>query len=262
MAVHEWLQGLFRWIHVVAGILWIGLLYFLNFVNGPFTKTMDAETKKKVIPELMPRVLFFFRWGAMYTWVTGILLLAMVYYAYGMGLMATDEATRSTATIASILAFILAPIVYDRLWKSPLVKNEMVGVVVSFGLLVALMAGLSYGAHVGGRALFIHIGTVMGTIMAFNVWMRIWPTQKKIIGAIKAGTAVDPTWPTLAALRSKHNTYMSVPLVFTMVSNHFPMMFSFNDDLGWFILSIVVALSWIVTQRIYKIAGSASPASF
>ena len=74
------LEALFRWVHVVAGVLWIGLLYFFNWVNGPFAKTLDSETKPKVVPELLPRALYFFRWGAAYTWLSGLLLLGVVYY--------------------------------------------------------------------------------------------------------------------------------------------------------------------------------------
>src|SRR5438876_1048897 len=80
----DFLQVLFRWIHVVAGITWIGHLYFFNWVNAQFAPTLDAETKKKVVPELMPRALYWFRWGAAYTWVTGVLLLLIVYYHGGI----------------------------------------------------------------------------------------------------------------------------------------------------------------------------------
>src|SRR5215813_5814119 len=81
MDIMNVVESLFRWIHVVAGVLWIGLLYFFNWVNSGFAPTMDAETKKKVVPELMPRALYWFRWGAAFTWVTGVLLVLMVYYA-------------------------------------------------------------------------------------------------------------------------------------------------------------------------------------
>src|SRR5438132_5380239 len=80
----NWLDPVLRWIHVVAGIAWIGHLYFFNFVNSQLAKTYDADSKKKVVPELMPRALYFFRWGAMYTWVTGILLMGLVYYMGGV----------------------------------------------------------------------------------------------------------------------------------------------------------------------------------
>src|SRR4026208_676192 len=82
-SVSGWLDALFRWIHVVAGVMWIGHLYFFNFVNAQLAKTYDADSKKKVVPELMPRALYWFRWGAMYTWVTGIFLLAFEYYMGG-----------------------------------------------------------------------------------------------------------------------------------------------------------------------------------
>src|SRR5260221_14701283 len=81
--VSEWLNLFFRWIHVLAGVMWIGHLWFFNFVNAQLAKTYDADSKKKVLPELMPRALYWFRWGAAYTWVTGILLLGIVYYMFG-----------------------------------------------------------------------------------------------------------------------------------------------------------------------------------
>src|SRR5436309_1805157 len=184
------LEALFRWIHIVAGILWIGLLYFFNFVNAGFAATMDGPTKQKVVPELMPRALYWFRWGAAWTWVTGILLLGIVYYGGGALLEATS--TMSTAVGAAIgLAVLLVGFaVYDALWKSPLGKQPMAGTVVSLLLLTAAAWWLS--TIFSGRAMFIHVGALLGTIMAANVWMRIWPAQRKIIAAIKAGTAPDP----------------------------------------------------------------------
>src|SRR5437762_12873966 len=87
----SFLEGIFRWIHVVAGVLWIGLLYFFNWVNAGFAPTMDADTKKKVVPELMPRALFWFRWGAAFTWITGVLLAILVYYHGGLLLDRSEE---------------------------------------------------------------------------------------------------------------------------------------------------------------------------
>src|SRR6266436_8486496 len=98
--VSEWLNLVFRWIHVVAGTMWIGHLWFFNFVNAQVAKTYDADSKKKVIPELMPRALYWFRWGAAYTWISGILLLGIVYYGGGALLEATS--TMSTAVGAAI----------------------------------------------------------------------------------------------------------------------------------------------------------------
>ena len=257
--MRELLEATFRWGHVIAGVLWIGLLYFFNWVNGPFAKTLDGETKPKVVPELLPRALYFFRWGAAYTWLTGLLLLGMVYYMGG-GLMSEDIANRGLATGACVAAMFIGAVIYDLLWKSPLGKNAMAAVVVSFLLLAAVEAGLAMCAHVSGRALFIHVGALFGTAMAMNVWMRIWPAQRKIIGAIKNGEAPDGALVALAGLRSKHNTYMSVPLLLIMVSNHYPGLY--GSDMGWMILLGIVALGWFVTSLIYKKSTSAAPTAF
>src|ERR1700690_84158 len=120
------LQVLFRWIHVVAGITWIGLLYFFNFVNAQFAPTIDAETKKKGVPELMPRALYWFRWGAAYTWVTGVLLLLLVYY-HG-GIMFDGNGQWGAASFIMVALVFVAPFIYDALYKSVL-KDPKTGFV-------------------------------------------------------------------------------------------------------------------------------------
>src|SRR3954464_2363917 len=118
--VNEWLNLVFRWIHVLAGVMWIGHLWFFNFVNGQVAKTYDADSKKKVVPELMPRALYWFRWGAMYTWVTGILLLAFVYYMGGY-LNVTADATNpngsplgvGAGSAVSLLILLFSFFIYD-----------------------------------------------------------------------------------------------------------------------------------------------------
>src|SRR5213594_2550793 len=129
--VSNWLDPIFRWIHVVAGIVWIGHLYFFNFVNAQVAKTYDADSRKKVVPELMPRALYWFRWGAAYTWVTGLLLAGIVYYSQP-NLLPPESSLGTGAGIAISLVLILAAFfVYDALWKA-LAANEQVGVIVSF----------------------------------------------------------------------------------------------------------------------------------
>lgn len=261
--MYEWVEPLFRWIHVVAGVLWIGLLYFFNWVNGPFAKTLDAESKPKVIPELAPRALYFFRWGAAYTWITGVLMLVIVFYGHDRILMVEykDIAARNTAMLIGIAAFATGWLVYDILWKA-MAKNEQAGVAVSFVLLAGYILVLAYVGKLSGRALFIHTGGLFGTTMAFNVWMRIWPAQRKIIAAVKAGQAPDPALPALAALRSKHNTYMSVPLIFMMLNGHLTKYVAFQDKYGWAMLLAVIAGSWLVVKAIYQKSASAAPKNF
>src|SRR5689334_22339298 len=214
----EALEAIFRWMHVFAGIIWIGHLYFFNWVNGPFQGKIDGPTKKVVNPELMPRALYWFRWGAAYTWFTGVLLLGLVYY---MGEQALNTgATWSPGAFVMIAVTFLAVFIYDALWKSALANNLRAAVVVSFVLVAIVVALFVYVANFSYRGTLIHTAAMFGTIMAFNVWFRIWPSQQHIIKNTKSGTAPDPAIVKLAGLRSRHNTYMSVPLVWGMIGQH------------------------------------------
>src|SRR5262245_16460793 len=201
----EWLNIIFRWIHVIAGVVWIGHLYFFNFVNAHLAKTYDADSKKKVVPELMPRALYFFRWGAAWTWITGILLLGIVYYMGGVLLDADSNMSVPVATAIGLAALVVGFAVYDALWKSPLAKNAMAANVISIVLLASAASGLQQ--ILSGRAAYIHLGAMMRTIMAANVWMRIWPSQRKIIAGVKSGQPADAAIVAIAGQRSRHNTF-------------------------------------------------------
>lgn len=212
------MESIFRWFHVIAGIIWIGHLYFFNFVNSQFAPTMDGDSKKKVIPELMPRALYFFRWGALWTWLTGVLLLGLVFHRFSSQ-MFVDNGDWHPAGGAMVGLAFLGFIIYDLLAKGP-IKDP----VKAFwgGAALATLAVLLFH-HVGKfsyRATAIHLGTLLGTSMAFNVWFRIWPAQQQIITAIKNGEAPNGDLVAMAGLRSKHNTFMSVPLVFLMLNAH------------------------------------------
>src|SRR3954466_8420729 len=189
--LNQWLQLIFRWLHVIAGGMWIGHLWFFNFVNAQVAKTYDADSKKKVVPELMPRALYWFRWGAAYTWFTGVLLLGLVYY---MGDQAFEQGFSWTAGgIVMILVTFLAVFIYDALWKSSLAANLRAAVIVSFILLAIVVALYVYFGHFSYRGTLIHTGALFGTTMAFNVWFRIWPNQQKIIRAVKDGAPLPAT---------------------------------------------------------------------
>jgi len=253
-----WIDPIFRWIHVVSGIMWIGHLYFFNFVNAQVAKTYDADSKKKVIPELMPRALYWFRWGAAYTWITGIFLAGLVYYMPDGQLVPEGSSLGKTGGIVLSLAILLVSFfVYDILWKA-MAKNETAGVAVS--LLIVAVSIFAVWQVFTGRATYIHLGATFGTIMAMNVWMRIWPNQKKIITAIKNGTAPDPALVATAGLRSKHNTYMSVPLVFSMFGLHTPQFY--GNEYGWAILIVIIVVGWAVVKLLYGKSASPAPARF
>ncbi len=242
---NQLIESIFRWIHVVAGITWIGLLYFFNFVNSGFAPTMDGETKKKVVPELMPRALYWFRWGAAYTWVTGVLLLLLVYYHSGL---VFDDGQWGVMSFIGLAIVFLGVFVYDVLYKTALadLRNGFIGGVI---LATAVVFFLDY-AGFSFRGYSIHLGAMFGTIMAFNVWFRIWPSQQKIITATKAGQAPDPALVALAGLRSRHNTYMSVPLVFTMISQH--AIWASNP----IFLTLVILVGWGAVYWLYTKAAT------
>jgi len=251
--VNDVLQLIFRWAHVVAGITWIGHLYFFNWVNGPFSAKIDAATKKAVVPELMPRALYWFRWGAAWTWFSGILLGGLIYY-HGKQVFDTDYQQTSNPWLwLAVVLVILAVgfVVYNAIMKA--IANVVVANIIVLALFAGVYFLLEKVGHFGGRSLYIHTGVIFGTMMALNVWMIIWPYQKKIITAVKNGEAPDAALVKTAGLRSRHNTYMSVPLIFAMISNHYPTMYSnpYRDVC----LTGVIAIGFFIVWLLYKKAG-------
>ena len=253
----ELLNALFRWIHILAGIVWIGMLYFFNFVNIPFTGTMDGETKKKVAPELLPRALFWFRWGAAWTWATGVLLLLIVFY-HG-GVMFEPDSGWGLAAWVMVAVTFLAPFVYDALHKSALGKDPKTFGTVAFVLVAIVLFLMARWAGFAYRAFNIHAATLFGTIMAWNVWFRIWPGQQKIIPAVKTGNAPDAALASLVSARSRHNTYMSVPLLWGMISQHTTWLSGGNlgipSEWSFVVFLVATLVGWHVVWQLYRRAG-------
>ena len=251
-----------KWLHIIAGVMWIGLLYFFNFINGHVVATMDADTKQKVVPELMPRTLYWFRWGAAWTWFTGILLLYIIFWKGNLSMgesvgntMFDSGAEVNMWTHIMLLVTFVAVFLYDFLYKSALAKNTRVITIVSFLLIAGVEYAMIHFGQFGYRAFNIHIGAMFGTMMAFNVWFRIWPAQQRIINAIKEGNAPDAADVGLAGLRSKHNTYMSVPLLWTMINQHTVVFNGKLFDCSGLVLLVMIALGWHLVFQLYKKSG-------
>jgi uncharacterized membrane protein len=271
--VNEWLNLLLRWFHVFAAILWVGSTYYFTWLDGRFQEEEREAGKanagggdaghvevwmvhsggfyvveKRKTPSL--RRLHWFRWEAAMTWLSGILLLTLVYYMGG-GMIDADVRNigLSTAVLFGVGMLVVGWVVYDLLVQSPLGRNEKAFAVVAY----ALVVGAAYlSTHVlAGRAAYIHVGAMFGTIMAANVWMRILPAQRRMIAAVKEGHAPDPSEGARAKLRSKHNTFMVVPLVFTMISNHYPVS-TYGHDYNWLILSALVLVGWAAAKIIRR----------
>ena len=251
------IQLILRWVHVVAGIAWIGHLWFFNWVNGPFQAKIDGPTKRAVNPELMPRALYWFRWGAAWTWITGILLAGLIYY-HGKIVFEDPNSGNPWLWLAIVLIVLaLGFVIYNAIMKA--LANKVVGAGICLVLFACSYLFLEYVGRFGGRSLYVHAGAIFGTTMALNVWMVIWPNQKKIITATKAGTplAADSPEVKIAGLRSRHNTYMSVPLLFFMISNHYPTVYGSNyRDLYALIVVVVGLLSvWALYKQSAKVQG-------
>ena len=250
----EFITPIFKWLHIIAGVLWIGLLYFFNWINGHVVGTMDADTKKKVVPELMPRTLYFFRWGAAWTWITGVVLLLIVYWMNMNDSMFREldmgEEANKFKHLAYLIPFLMV-FVYDAFYKSSLAKDTRIATLISYAGIAGVLGFLIFVAEMTAyRAYNIHIGTMFGSMMAFNVWYRIWPAQQRIITAIKNGEAPDPADAGMAGLRSKHNTYMSFPLIWTMINEHTVGVSHYLEGYG--VLLVMIALGWHIVWQIYK----------
>jgi uncharacterized membrane protein len=265
----EWLNLLVRWFHVFAGILWIGTTYYFTWLDGQLRR-LENEAKQAGAPEPLwmvhsggfytvekqkhlgvpPGQLHWFRWEAAFTWISGMGLMFLIYY-FGGALIDKDVANISlTEGIAIGLgAIIFGWIIYDFAVRSPLGKSK-IGFPVFTLFLIAIM---SYAlAHVfSGRAAYIHVGAVFGTIMAANVWMRILPAQRRMIAAAQTGATFDPALAAQAKLRSKHNTFMVVPVVFIMISNHFPVA-TYGSTYNWEILLGLILLGWLAAKIIRR----------
>ena len=266
----EWLNLIFRWVHVFAGIMWVGTTYYFTWLDARLTEEEKAAratgtpaqiwmvhsggfyvVEKRKVPDELSRKLHWFRWEAGMTWLSGMLLLILVYYIGGGAMIDRDIADLSLAQAIGIGVGVLVIgwVVYDLMMLSPLGRNEKAFAVVAYVMTVGIAYGLT--RLLSGRAAYIHVGAMFGTIMAANVWMRILPAQRKMIDAIKAGNKPDEALAAQAKFRSKQNTFIAVPLVFIMISNHFPGV-TYGDRYNWAVLAILILAGWIAAKFIRR----------
>lgn len=251
--MNEWLNLIIRWMHLIAGISWIGSSFFFMWLDShleappPEKKDVSGELwmvhsggfyqveKYLIKPGWVPDNLHWFKWEATFTWITGFFLLGVVYYMGGAIYLINPEATLSKGLIMAIgLLFLpVAWVIYDLLWNTVFKNQTKLGAAISFLLTMGVAYGLSH--ILSGRALFIHIGAMFGTLMVTNVWMRILPAQQQMIDATLKGEVPDYSKGERAKQRSVHNNYMTLPVLFMMISNHFPS--TYGNTYNWAVLA-------------------------
>ena len=265
-SIREWLNLGVRWFHVFAGIMWVGQTYYFTWLDAQFTK-MEKNAAAGAVPAIWmvhsggfysvekqkslgvsAAQVRWFRWEALMTWIGGMVLLVLVYYL-GSGLIDADVANISKAAGIGVgLGSIAAGwIIYDSAARSPLGRSQRGFAVFALVMIAAFSWGL---LHVlSGRAAYIHVGVILGTIMTLNVWLCILPAQRKMIAAAAAGETFDAALGAQAKLRSKHNTFMAVPVVFLMLSNHYPVA-TYGNHYSWPVLVALVVVGWIAAKII------------
>ena len=251
----DWLHLLARWFHLVVGAAWIGASFYFNWLNNHVRPVADPSgrlagglwavhggafyevRKYKGAPETLPKTLHWFKWEAYLTWVSGVTLLLLVYWLQADITMVPPGSDLSSTAAAGIGvgSLVVGWVVYDLLCKSPLRRVPVAFAALGFTLLTLAAFGLSQ--VLSARAAYIHVGAMMGTMMALNVFFVIIPGQRAMVDAMIKGEEPDLSRGQAGSLRSLHNNYFTLPVLFVMVSNHFP--FTYGHAEGWAVLAAI-----------------------
>lgn len=261
--LEQWLGLVLRWAHVITGVAWIGTSFYFNWLNARIAPLETPEpgvggelwsvhgggfyrvVKYSVAPTRLPHTLHWFKWEAYATWASGFSLLVLLYYV-GAREYLLDPAVAPLAPGAAVALGVAAVIgswlVYDLLCRSPLGTRPVWLAAVGFVCVTALAWGLSHAFS--ARAAYLHVGAALGTIMAANVFRVIIPAQRDMVAALSAGGVPDAARGRQAALRSLHNNYLTLPVLFVMVSNHYPA--TYGNAWGWAILMVLFVIGVLV----------------
>ncbi len=260
--IHDWLNILVRWAHLITGIMWIGSSFYFMWLDSH----LEAPKKPKegvegelwmvhsggfyqvekylIKPGFVPEKLHWFKWEATFTWITGFMLLWIVYYTTG-GIYLIDpniaNLTPNQGTMIGLSLLVGSWFFYDLLFRSKLGKTQ-VGNFIALGFVGAMAYGLT---HIfSGRAAYLHIGAMFGTWMVVNVWVHILPNQQKMIDATQRGEVPDYELGKKGKARSVHNSYMTLPVLFIMISNHYSS--TYAHELNWLVLLLLIFMGAMV----------------
>ena len=259
----EWLQLLLRWVHLITGIAWIGASFYFVFLDNsllPPANMEDADVgvggelwaihgggfyhvqKFRVAPAKLPEPLHWFKWEAYWTWMSGFALFIVMYYAHADVYMidrSVADLVPWQAVALSVSLLVAGWLFYDQLCKRAGLVHERLLAVAMICFFIAVAWGLSH--LYSGRALFLQVGAMMGTIMAGNVYFVIMPSQRRLVEAKQQGRAPDPKYGLRGKQRSVHNNYFTLPVLFIMISNHYPV--TFGQPHAWLVLVAILLLA-------------------
>ncbi len=265
-AFWDWAAFAVRWLHVITAMAWIGSSFYFIALDLGLRKAPDLPSgahgeewqvhgggfyhirKYLVAPEQMPEHLTWFKWESYTTWLSGAALLMIVYWVGGeLYLIDANKADLALwqGIAISAASLTIGWLIYDFLCKSGLGERPTLLMVLLFGLLVVM--GWGYNQIFTGRAMMLHLGAFTATIMTANVFFIIMPNQRIVVDDLKNGRTPDPKYGKIAKLRSTHNNYLTLPVVFLMLSNHYPL--AFATEYNWIIASLVFLMG--VTIRHY-----------
>ncbi len=253
----DWISYLIRWVHLITGISWIGSSFYFMWLDSalekPATEKPDVEgelwmvhsggfyevERKKINAGNMPKTLHWFKYEALFTWISGACLLGVAYYSNASAYMVDPTVAALTPALAvfgSVATLALSWFLYDGLWQW--VGKKQPGIATAISLLLAAGFAYLFCHFLSGRAAFIHMGAMFGTWMVANVWVRILPAQQKMVDATRENRTPDYAHSGHAKRRSVHNTYMTFPVLFMMLSNHYAM--TYSGATNWILLILLI----------------------
>lgn len=252
----EWLNIVVRLMHITFGIAWIGASFYFVFLENALNRTDNVREelagnlwavhgggfyyleKYKIAPKTIPKNLHWFKYEAYFTWISGFSLLFVVYYFNAKAMLIDTNVlsmSSATAIVIGVGSFVVSWLLYDLLCKSPLIKKPLLFTVIGF--LLAVGFAFFYSHVFSARAAYIHFGAMLGSLMVGNVFFVIIPSQKAMVKAAQLGEPLDPALGKKSLVRSLHNNYFTLPVLFVMISNHFPS--TFGNSYSWAVLAAI-----------------------
>ncbi len=269
----EWLNLAIRWLHLTAGIAWIGSSFYFvwldNHLKPPAQGDASGEVwsvhgggfyhkqKYQVAPSAMPEDLHWFKWEAYFTWLSGFSLLVLIYYVGAQSFLidpAKADLSPAAAIVIGLGSLAAGWVGYDLLCRSTLGSNNLALGICWFMCL--LLAAYALNSVFNARAAYLHVGAIMGSVMVGNVFFVIIPNQRKVVADLIAGRTPDPALGKAAKQRSLHNNYMTLPVLFIMISHHYPM--TYGAERPWLVLALL-GLTGVAVRHVFNLRGRGQP---